>query len=253
MALSVPTPRPVATGLVQPTYAGLVPPQVFPGDRAGQSGPVDAIRVVAVDDHITLLEALAMRLRVEPGVTVVAACSEPDEAVGAATRADIALLDLSLGDHDGVDLGARMRRRNPRIGLVAATCVEDAGRAVDAVRVGFRGWVPKDDGIDRLVEAVRIVHDGGTSFPPRLLTDVLARLLAGDQAESVEAGLVGSLTQRETEVLRLMAQGGDREVIAHELFLSAHTVRTHQQSILRKLGVHSALAAVAVARRSGLA
>jgi DNA-binding NarL/FixJ family response regulator len=118
--------------------------------------------------------------------------------------------------------------------------------------VGFRGWVPKDVGIGSLLDVIHGVVRGHTCIPPLLLTSLLHNLLTEEEETRAAERPLSSLTVREREVLRAMSSGANRMQIAELLAISPNTVRTHAQSILTKLEVHTSLAAVMIARRAGL-
>uniref|UniRef100_UPI0015F0DE0A response regulator transcription factor n=1 Tax=Streptomyces sp. WELS2 TaxID=2749435 RepID=UPI0015F0DE0A len=125
-------------------------------------------------------------------------------------------------------------------------------RAALALQAGASGWVAKDSSLSRLLTVIRGVLRDETHLPPALLTGVLKELTAARRHRTESERLVESLTPREREVLRCMVAGLGRKAVAERLFLSPHTVRTHMQNVLGKLGVHSTLAAVALARRAGV-
>jgi DNA-binding NarL/FixJ family response regulator len=129
---------------------------------------------------------------------------------------------------------------------------DDPHRAAVALQAGASGWVAKDCSLSRLLAVVRGVLRDETHLPPALLTGVLRELTAARRHRTESEQLVESLTPREQEVLRCMVAGLGRKAVAERLFLSPHTVRTHMQNVLGKLGVHSTLAAVALARRAGV-
>jgi DNA-binding NarL/FixJ family response regulator len=129
---------------------------------------------------------------------------------------------------------------------------DDPRRAALALQAGASGWVAKDCSLQRLLTVVRGVLRDETHLPPALLTGVLRELTAARKHRTESEQLVESLTPREREVLRCMVAGLGRKAVAERLYLSPHTVRTHMQNVLGKLGVHSTLAAVALARRAGV-
>ena len=129
---------------------------------------------------------------------------------------------------------------------------DDSRRAALALQAGASGWVAKDCSLQRLLAVIRGVLRDETHLPPALLTGVLRELTAARKHRTESERLVESLTPREREVLRCMVAGLGRKAVAERLFLSPHTVRTHMQNVLGKLGVHSTLAAVALARRAGV-
>jgi DNA-binding NarL/FixJ family response regulator len=212
------------------------------------------IRVVIVDDHQVFVDALAVRLSDDPDFDVVgrATTSEQALAVLAATPCDVVTHDLALAGEDGLALGAEILRRWPSTGVVVVTGLDGGGQVLEAVQLGVRGWVSKVGTIDALTTALRGVARGETHIPAALLTQVLVSLSGQPQATVSEAEGIRSLTQRELDVLGCLVEGMSRNEIGELLHVSPNTVRTHVQSILHKLKVHSALAAVAIARRAGV-
>ncbi len=153
---------------------------------------------------------------------------------------------------DGLSLVAGVKAARPSVRTVVLAERDDPRRAALALQAGASGWVAKDCSLQRLLAVVRGVLRDETHLPPALLTGVLKELTAARKHRTESERLVESLTPREREVLRCMVAGLGRKAVAERLFLSPHTVRTHMQNVLGKLGVHSTLAAVALARRAGV-
>ncbi|MCX4823675.1 response regulator transcription factor [Streptomyces sp. NBC_01142] len=239
------------------------------------------IRVLVVDDHRIFAESLAAALAAEPDVDVAAAGSGPaalrclERAAAEGRRFDVMLVDADLGalavpgghiapvaravpDNgeeglvDGISLVAGVRTGQPAVRTVVLAEKDDPRRAALALQAGASGWVAKDCSLQRLLVVIRGVLRDETHLPPALLTGVLRELTAARKHRTESERLVESLTPREREVLRCMVAGLGRKAVAERLFLSPHTVRTHMQNVLGKLGVHSTLAAVALARRAGV-
>ncbi|KPI29861.1 two component transcriptional regulator, LuxR family [Actinobacteria bacterium OV450] len=235
------------------------------------------IRVLVVDDHRIFAESLAAALAAEPDVDVSAAGSGPaalrclERAVAEGRRFDVLLVDADLGAAaggavpaqrepgsgpppaaDGIALVAGVRVSHPGVRTVVLAERDDPRRAALALQAGASGWVAKDCSLSRLLAVIRGVLREETHLPPALLTGVLRELTAARKHRTDSERLVESLTPREHEVLRCMVAGLGRKDVAARLFLSPHTVRTHMQNVLGKLGVHSTLAAVALARRAGV-
>ncbi|MEU4354919.1 response regulator transcription factor [Streptomyces virginiae] len=235
------------------------------------------IRVLVVDDHRIFAESLAAALAAEPDVDVSAAGSGPaalrclERAVAEGRRFDVLLVDADLGAapgavpamrepgagppppaSDGIALVAGVRVAHPGVRTVVLAERDDPRRAALALQAGASGWVAKDCSLSRLLAVIRGVLREETHLPPALLTGVLRELTAARKHRTDSERLVESLTPREHEVLRCMVAGLGRKDVAARLFLSPHTVRTHMQNVLGKLGVHSTLAAVALARRAGV-
>ncbi|MEV5885610.1 response regulator transcription factor [Streptomyces sp. NPDC052020] len=235
------------------------------------------IRVLVVDDHRIFAESLAAALAAEPDVEVAAAGSGPaalrclERAAGEGRRFDVLLVDADLGAGvpgprpatpvrgggadgvvDGISLVAGVRSAQPGVRVVVLAERDDPRRAALALQAGASGWVAKDCSLSRLLTVIRGVLREETHLPPALLTGVLRELTAARKHRTESERLVESLTPREREVLRCMVAGLGRKAVAERLYLSPHTVRTHMQNVLGKLGVHSTLAAVALARRAGV-
>lgn len=153
---------------------------------------------------------------------------------------------------DGISLVGAVRSTQPGVRTVVLAERDDPRRAAAALQAGASGWVAKDCSLVRLLAVIRGVLREETHLPPALLTGVLRELTAARKHRTESERLVESLTPREREVLRCMVAGLGRKAVAERLFLSPHTVRTHMQNVLGKLGVHSTLAAVALARRAGV-
>ncbi|MFF4182306.1 LuxR C-terminal-related transcriptional regulator [Streptomyces sp. NPDC001691] len=234
------------------------------------------IRVLVVDDHRIFAESLAAALAAEPDVDVAAAGSGPaalrclERGAAEGRRFDVMLVDADLGTSatvpvaravpdggaeglvDGISLVAGVRTGQPAVRTVVLAEKDDPRRAALALQAGACGWVAKDCSLQRLLAVIRGVLRDETHLPPALLTGVLRELTAARKHRTESERLVESLTPREREVLRCMVAGLGRKAVAERLFLSPHTVRTHMQNVLGKLGVHSTLAAVALARRAGV-
>lgn len=240
--------------------------------------PVVRIRVLVVDDHRIFAESLAAALAAEPDVDVAAAGSGPaalrclERAAAEGRRFDVMLVDADLGIAstagppravavpdsggagmvDGISLVAGVRSGQLSVRTVVLAEKDDSRRAALALQAGASGWVAKDCSLQRLLAVIRGVLRDETHLPAALLTGVLRELTAARKHRTESERLVESLTPREREVLRCMVAGLGRKAVAERLFLSPHTVRTHMQNVLGKLGVHSTLAAVALARRAGV-
>ena len=153
---------------------------------------------------------------------------------------------------DGIALVGRARTAHPDLRIIVLATEDDPRRAVRALQTGASGWVAKESSLGRLTAIVRGVLRDETHIPPLLLTGVIRELTAVRRDRTESERLVDSLTPREKQVLRCMVAGLGRQAVADRLYLSPHTVRTHMQNVLGKLGVHSTLAAVALARRAGV-
>lgn len=209
-----------------------------------------AIRLALVDDHAILRQGLRSLLEREDDLVVVGeASSEPEaEAVVAATRPDVVLLDLKLSagsEFEGLSLCTKLSGAHPDIGLLVLTTFLDEDLVVRAVHAGARGYVVKDVDTTELVRAIRAISNGQSAFDSRSAAAVVRSLNGGSQAHE-------RLTDREIEVLRLLAAGLSNHKIGETLFISATTAKFHVSNIMRKLGVGRRAEAVYTASKRGL-
>jgi DNA-binding NarL/FixJ family response regulator len=212
------------------------------------------VRVLIVDDHEVFADALTVCFGDYADLAVVGVATTAARALAlvAAVDFDVMVLDLALGADDGLCVARDVLRLHPYKGIVVATGVDPDGQVVEAVQLGIRGWVPKTATAEALVDAIRGVSRGETRIPAQLLANALMSM-SRDRPDLLETSTgLGELTGRELEVLGCLVEGMSRTEIGDLLHVSPNTVRTHVQSILHKLQVHSALAAVAIARRAGI-
>ncbi|MGZ4619239.1 MAG: response regulator transcription factor [Frankiaceae bacterium] len=207
------------------------------------------ISVLVVDDHPVMAESLAAGLAGEGDLCLVGIAASGAEALAIASsrRVDVAVIDTDLGDEDGIHVGRCVRDVSPATHVVHLSGLEDdIERVTEALRGGVRGWVAKNGSMHELLAAVRGSRQQETRIPAKLLTHVFGRLAPS------QPGPLDPLTLRQREVLQGLVDGLSRAAIAERLFLSRNTVRTHIQNLLHRLGVHSTLEAVAVARTAGM-
>ena len=209
-----------------------------------------AIRLVLVDDHAILRQGLRAVLEREDDLVVVGeASSEPEaEAVVRATHPDVVLLDLKLSagsDFEGLSLCAKLSAAHPGIGLLVLTTFLDENLVVRAVHAGARGYVVKDVDTTELVRAIRAISAGESAFDSRSAAAVVRSLSGRTEPRQ-------QLTDREIEVLRLLAAGFSNQKIGEKLFISATTAKFHVSNIMRKLEVSRRAEAVYAASKRGL-
>lgn len=207
-------------------------------------------RALMVDDHLLFAEAVRPHLEAA-GVEVVAVVATQNDAVAAVRqyRPTLALVDLRLAGESGLAVGSRILEEAPQTRVVALTATEEPGSVREALRLGFQGYLTKDISIREFVDAVRTALDGQVVVSRRS-----APAVVGERSSPLEqAGrLAEHLTGREREVLSLIAEGAGSREISSRLHIAPNTVRTHVQSILTKLQVHSRLEAAAFAVRHGV-
>jgi DNA-binding NarL/FixJ family response regulator len=218
------------------------------------------IRVVVVDDQTVVREGVVMLLGMLPGIDVVAAGSDGEEAVRlvAEHTPDVVLMDLRMPRCDGVEATRRIRRQHPGTHVVILTTYEDDESLFPALRAGAEGYLTKDSGADEIVRAIEGVMAGGGGLSPKVQRLLLERLTQGSGDGPAEgAGTEwpenpDGLTMREAEVLTLVADGLSNTEIAARLYVSPSTVKTHINNIFAKTGVRDRAQAVRYAYDHGL-
>jgi DNA-binding NarL/FixJ family response regulator len=205
-------------------------------------------RLLIVDDHRIFCQGLEAVFAAEPDFEPLA-ISDPCQALGfvAAWQPDVVIMDLRLGDVSGITLTRKMTALPVPPAIVVLTAYADMAAALDAVRAGAAGFVPKNASVEQVISAVRAAVLGGSWLPYELLAK-----LVGEYRDPLGPQLLAQLTARENQVLCLMVSGMDRNGIAERLHQSPNTVRTHIRNVIVKLDCHSAVEAVAVALRAGL-
>lgn len=209
------------------------------------------LRVVICDDHRALREALGHYLLKQTGIDTVRLAADADEAVHLVRLgADVLVLDIMLaGESSSIDVLEAVRN----LGLEVRVLLLSASQAPDviaqAMALGASGFCPKDASAQLLYQSILDVSTGDVVLPDELVEPVVRLLNQRRRMHLEGAHVLERLTQREREVLRLLAAGQSRKVIARRLGMSPNTVRTHLSAIREKLGVHSQLAAAARGRQ----
>jgi DNA-binding NarL/FixJ family response regulator len=206
-------------------------------------------KLLIVDDHRVFCQGLEAVFRAE-GDFEPLTVSNPAQALGivATWQPEVVIMDLRLGEVNGVDLTKQMTGLPFPPAIVVLTAYADTAAALSAVRAGAVGFVPKNASVDQVIGAVRAAGLGGSWLPRELL----AKLVAEHQDPVGTPQLIAQLTAREQQVLSLMVSGLDRNGIAEKLNQSPNTVRTHIRNVIVKLNCHSAIEAVALGLRAGL-
>lgn len=212
--------------------------------------PASEVRIVLVDDHAIMRQGLRSILEREPDLRVVGEAAGVAEALAvvARVRPSIVLLDLKLSvssDSEGLQVCRKLVAEYPGMGVLVLTTFLDDRLVVEAVHAGARGYVVKDVDTTELTRAVRAVSRGESAFDSRSASAVV-RSLNGQQPGG------GRLTERELEVLALLARGLSNRAIGKELFISETTVKFHVGKIMRKLEVSRRAEAVFAASKAGL-
>lgn len=205
-----------------------------------------AIRILVADDHSVVRQGLRMFLGLDPEFEIVGETADGAEALAKAreTRPDVVLMDLLMPVMNGIEATASIRRELPDTEVIALTSVLEDASVIGAVRAGAIGYLLKDAKADELCLAIRAAAAGQVRLSPKAAERLMREVRAPDNPEV--------LTPRETEVLRLIAQGLANKEIARALKIGEKTVKTHVSNILAKLGVPSRTQAALYAARIGL-
>ena len=225
------------------------------------------IRVLVADDHAIVRKGIRALLATEPDLEVVGEAQNGVEAVAEAERLrpDVILMDLVMPEMDGIEAIQRIKARRPEALILVLTSFAADDKVFPAIKAGAMGYLLKDSGQEELIRAIHQVYQGEASLHPtiaRKLLQELARPAPPPASVSQPPALTGAgvsfppveaLTEREVEVLKLVARGLSNQQIAQQLVISEATVRTHVSNILGKLHLVSRTQAVLYALREGLA
>jgi two-component system response regulator NreC len=210
------------------------------------------IRLLLVDDHQVVRSGLRMLLASENDVEIVGEAGTARDAIKqvASSGPDVVLMDIGLPDMSGIDATREIKRLYPRVAVVALTIHEDEEYFFRMLEAGAGGYVPKRAAPDELLTAIRTAAKGEVYLYPSM-----AKLLVKDylaQERSSDSSVLDGLTDREQEVLRLLAEGAANEEIAVKLVISPKTVARHRENIMQKLQLHSRSELVRYAIRKGI-
>jgi two-component system, NarL family, response regulator LiaR len=203
-------------------------------------------RVLIVDDHHVVRQGLRMYLALDPSLEVVGEASNGEEALAQVRllKPDVVLMDLVMPVMDGINATGQIRREFPEVEVLALTSVLDDGSVVGAVKAGAIGYLLKDTRAEELCRAIKSAAAGQVQLSPQAAARLMREVRAPERPDT--------LTERETEVLRLLASGKANKEIALALNIGETTVKTHVSNILMKLGVPSRTQAALYAVRIGL-
>ena len=206
----------------------------------------DRIRLILVDDHIVVRQGLKMVLELEDNLEIIAEGSNGKEAVELAAKykPDVMLMDLLMPIMTGVEAIKEIKQKYPDIEVVALTSVLEDRLVIDAIEAGAAGYLLKESGPEELIEAIGAAARGEVRLHPKVQKRLVREVRTPEMRES--------LTERETETLRLVARGFTNKDVAKELQISEVTVKTHVSNILSKLALSSRTQAALFALKEGI-
>lgn len=218
-----------------------------------------SIRVLIADDHVFYREGVRALLSSATDIEAIGEASTGEEAIvrAAELQPDIILMDLKMPGLNGIEATRRILQRQPTVGVLIITMFDDDDSVFAAMRAGARGYLLKDADRDELLRAITAVQRGEAIFSPAIARRMItyfgaSRSSAAAQASRIEAPEFAELTDREREILNLIAQGHNNSAIAGQLVPSVKTVQNYVSSILSKLQVADRSQAIVRAREAGL-
>lgn len=218
--------------------------------RSSRLKPVSppAMRVLVVDDHPITRDGLRSAIGSSSEITVVGEASSGEEAVEAVRRhrPDVVFMDVRMPGIGGLEATRRIREASPDTKVILFTIEESRDAIGDAIRAGISGYLLKDVSANELIQAARLAMEGKAVIHPTLTRAFI------EEVQYVERRPETPLSRRESQILQKVAYGATTKEVAHDLGISAHTVKTHLERIFEKLGANDRAQAVAIALRRGL-
>ena len=214
---------------------------------------MDQIRILLSDDHNILRDGMRLLLERQPGFVVVAEASDGRETLDLVQnhQPDVVVMDIAMPNMNGIEATRRITEKHPQMGVVILSMHYDESYVIRSLKAGARAYLLKDAMKSELIAAIHAVAEGRSFFSPKI-----SRILQEDYVQAL--GRKGAddsyelLTDREREILQLVAEGKTNKEIAHTLNLSLYTVDTHRTHILQKLNLHSVPEVILYAVRKGI-
>jgi DNA-binding NarL/FixJ family response regulator len=222
-----------------------------PAEKAGR----DALKILIVDDHALFRRGIQMVLEQEEGIEVVGEATDGQEAVEKAEELmpDVVLMDVRMPKRSGIEATSAIKEAIPHAKILMLTVSDEEEDLYEAIKAGASGYLLKEISTEDVADAIRSVWTGQSRISPAMASKLLNEFQAmSKRAEERESVHTPRLTNREMEVLRLVAKGMNNRDIAKELFISENTVKNHVRNILEKLQLHSRMEAVVYAVREKL-
>ncbi|HEX6261340.1 MAG TPA: response regulator transcription factor [Actinomycetota bacterium] len=223
--------------------------------KAAEKADGDALKVLIVDDHALFRRGIQMVLEQEEGIEVVGEATDGQEAVEKAEELmpDVVLMDVRMPKRTGIEATSAIKEAIPHAKILMLTVSDEEEDLYEAIKAGASGYLLKEISTEDVADAIRSVWTGQSRISPAMASKLLNEFQAmSKRAEERESVHTPRLTDREMEVLRLVAKGMNNRDIAKELFISENTVKNHVRNILEKLQLHSRMEAVVYAVREKL-
>jgi DNA-binding NarL/FixJ family response regulator len=212
------------------------------------------VQILIADDHVFYREGVRAMLSNAPDIQVVGEASSGEEVIALATELlpDVILMDLKMPGMNGIDATRLLHETNPQIGVLVITMFDDDDSVFAAMRAGTRGYLLKDADKEELIRAILAVHRGEAIFSPAIAGRMVTYFSHASRPDQAKWDDFPALTERERDILELIAQGYNNPAIANRLALSIKTVQNYVSSILNKLQVVDRYEAIIRAREKGL-
>jgi NarL family two-component system response regulator LiaR len=216
---------------------------------------LETIKVFLVDDHAIVRDGIRAVLTTEPDIEVIGEATNGREAVSKVLsyQPDITLMDLVMPEMDGIEAIHQIIQRQPQARILVLTSFATDDMVFPAIKAGAMGYLLKDSDSEDLLRAIHQVYKGESSLHPKIARKLLREISDAPDPTTSPGPEVDPLTEREAEVLKLVAQGKSNQEIAQQLFIGEGTVRTHVSNILGKLHLASRTQATLFALKEGLA
>jgi DNA-binding NarL/FixJ family response regulator len=225
------------------------------GQGPARAGSPERLRVLVADDHALFRRGLQMVLEAEPDIELVGEASDGVEAVERSQELmpDVILMDVRMPKRSGIEAASQIKDLLPHVKILMLTISDEEADLYDAIKAGASGYLLKEIPIDEVADAIRSVWAGQSRISPSMASKLLNEFAAMSKATGDRSQIPAPrLTDREMEVLRLVARGMNNRDIAKELYISENTVKNHIRNILEKLHLHSRMEAVVYAVREKL-
>lgn len=213
---------------------------------------MEALRILIADDHPLFRHGIRELLNLDPNMQVIGEATSGEEAItqAEALHPDVILMDVNMPGVNGIEATRRILHDSPHIRVLVVTMFEDDGTVFAAMRAGARGYILKDAEKENILRAIQAIANGEAIFSPTIATRLID--FFSTQGSTLPRDIFPSLTEREREILQLIARGRSNTDIAHELSLSPKTVYNYVSNILSKLQVADRAQAIIRAREAGL-
>jgi DNA-binding NarL/FixJ family response regulator len=199
------------------------------------------IRIFLTDDHTLFRQGIRTLLSAESDMEVIGEAGNAADAVGLSrqVRPDVVLMDIGMAGMSSCEATRQIRKDRPETRVVFLSMYDDEDYLAECVDMGANGYILKECPADQLVTAIREVHRGGSYLSPRLLTRLVADFRANGRDGTPRQPRFGTLTKREREILKMLAEGRSVKEIATDFQLSVKTVEAHKFNLMRKLDIHN--------------